>query len=180
MNDAPTLASLTGISFDDTDASNTFNNVTGTASGADRDTGASLAYSLPDGARDTSQSGYDAAQSGTYGTLYLNINSGAYLYIPNSSAIDGSKTTNTEQFNIRVSDGTLNETQTLTTTLNGVNDTPVLGSVSGFTLNDTANSDSFDPINASASATDRDRRKPLLTAFQGQVPIHHFQVSPML
>ena len=156
VNDAPTLASLTGISFDDTDASNTFNNVTGTASGSDRDTGASLAYSLPDGARDTSQSGYDAAQSGTYGTLYLNINSGAYLYIPNSSAIDGSKTTNTEQFNIQVSDGTLNETQTLTTTLNGVNDTPVLGSVSGFTLNDTANSDSFDPVNASASANDRD------------------------
>ena len=180
MNDAPTLASLTGISFDDTDASNTFNNVTGTASGADRDTGASLAYSLPDGARDTSQSGYDAAQAGTYGTLYLNINSGAYLYIPNSRAIDGSKTTNTEQFNIQVSDGTLNETQTLTTTLNGVNDTPVLGSVSGFTLNDTTivtaltlSMPAHPPMTVIAVT-------PLLTAFQGQVPIHHFQVLLML
>ena len=102
------------MTFTDTDASNSFNNVTGTADGTDRDTGASLAYNLPDGSSDTSQSGYDLAQAGSYGTLYLNQSSGAYLYIPDSNAIDSSRSSDTDQFDIRVSDGTLSETQTLT------------------------------------------------------------------
>lgn len=156
VNDTPTLSALTGMTFNDTDASNTFNNVTGTADGDDRDTGASLAYNLPDGSSDTSQSGYDLAEAGSYGTLYLNQSSGAYLYIPDSNAIDSSRSSDTDTFDIRVSDGTLSETQTLTATIDGVNDTPVLGSLSGFTLTDTTAQDSFDPVNASASATDRD------------------------
>ncbi|MBR9866131.1 MAG: hypothetical protein GYB18_03345, partial [Oceanospirillales bacterium] len=89
-NDTPEItASLTDTTYVETAADDTFNAVTGTLSGSDRDTVATATYAITGSSPDTSLSGYDRSKAGTYGTLYLNSVSGAYTYIPNDAAIEG-------------------------------------------------------------------------------------------
>ena len=166
-NDDPSLAAISGLTFTDTSGDDSFSDVTASLTANDRDTSDTLTFVLNGGSADTSQSGYTHAASGTYGTLYINSASGAYKYIPNDSAIEGTTSTRTESFGIGVSDGTSNASQTLTTTINGVDDVPVLASLSGITKTDTANDDSFSSDTASMSATERDSGDTLTYGISG-------------
>ena len=167
MNDAPTLTALSGLTFTDTSADDSFSEVTASLSANDRDVGASLTYALNGGSADTSQSGYTHSVSGTYGTLYLNSSSGNYKYIPNDSAIEGATSSQSESFTLGVSDGTATAVQTLTTTITGVDDIPILASLSGITKTDTADDDSFTSDVASMSVTERDTGDTLTYAITG-------------
>jgi len=66
-----------------------------------------------------------------------------------------------------VSDGTATAVQTLTTTITGVDDIPILASLSGITKTDTADDDSFTSDVASMSVTERDTGDTLTYAITG-------------
>ena len=132
------LASLSGISFTDTSGDDSFSAASATASGSDRDSADTLTYAISGQSADTSQSGYTHAAGGTYGTLYINSGTGAYKYIPTDSAVEGASSSQSESFTVTLSDGTATASQTLTATIGGVNDTPVLASLSGISFTDTS------------------------------------------
>ncbi len=127
-NDTPTLAaSLTSATYTDTAADDTFAAVTGTLSSTDRDAGDTATYSIAGQVADVSLAGYDVSTASAYGTLHLNSTSGAYTFVPNDTAIEGLKTTDTTSFTLTVTDASAaTDSQTLTITLNGTNDTPTL------------------------------------------------------
>ncbi len=158
-NDTPVLtASVTAHTFTDTAADDSFSAVTGTLSRDDRDSGDSATYSVTGGSAGTPISGFDIARSTDYGTLYLNSATGAYTFIPNDGAIEGLKTAATQSFTFTVTDGSgATDTKTLTITLDGANDTPVLtASVTAHTFTDTAADDSFSAVTGTLSREDRD------------------------
>ena len=118
-------ASVTSATYNDTAADDTFAAVNGTLTTLDRDAGDTAAYSVSGGASDNSLAGFDTSVAGDFGTLYLNSSSGAYRYVANDSAIEGLKTTDHVDFTVSVTDGSgASDSDTLTITLNGVNDTP--------------------------------------------------------
>src|SRR3569832_711909 len=124
VNDKPTLGVISPMSYQDTTFDDIFATQTGTLNGADRDND-TLTYHATGESSDVSQSGFDHSVAGTYGTLYFNASTGAYEYVANDGAIEGLKTTTSETFSFTASDGSLSSiAQTLTVTLNGVNDTP--------------------------------------------------------
>ena len=167
VNDTPTLASLTGISLVDTASDDTFTNTSGTASGADRDSGDTVAFALPNGGSDTSLSGYTQSEAGSFGTLYLNETSGAYTYMVNDRAVEARKTDASDQFSVQVSDGSLTATQTLTASVTGANDTPTIGSLSGFSITDTVEQDSFSAQSGAASGNDVDTGDTVVFGISG-------------
>ena len=125
VNDRPTLAAIPAMSYTDTSADDVFATKTGNLVGGDRDAGDTLTYHAVGEALDGSQTGFDHAVAGTYGTLYFNATTGAYEYIPNDGAIEGLKTDASETFSFSATDGALNSpTRVLTVTLHGNNDTP--------------------------------------------------------
>ncbi len=160
VNDKPTLGAISGMTYTDTSADDTFSTQSGSLVGADRDHD-TLTYHATGEGSDVSQSGFDHAVAGTYGTLYFNASTGAYEYIPNDGAIEGLKTTTSETFSFTASDGSLSSiAQTLTITLNGVNDTPdiVVGSASNQLTEDGGVGNGISgTASASATATLSDR-----------------------
>jgi VCBS repeat-containing protein len=121
-NDTPTLAAITPSSYIDTSVSNTFSNITGTLAGADRDSGQTLLYGIVGG---TVVSGISTSV-GIYGTLNLNISTGAYTFTPNATAINSlpAGSNPTASFSVTVSDGSLSTQKVLIVNLTGANDTP--------------------------------------------------------
>jgi len=138
-NDTPTLSAPSAASYTDTSATDTFSNTTGTLSGADRDTGASQTYGISTGTTggttDIGGTIYDVSKAGTYGTLYVKSSTGAYVYVPNASTINGVTANQSETFTVSVSDGSLSATQTYTVNITGANDTPTVsaGGTTGYT-----------------------------------------------
>ena len=59
---------------------------------------------------------------GTYGTLYLNTNTGDLLYVPDDTAIEGLTADATEEFNLNISDGTNQISQILKAVIIGADD----------------------------------------------------------
>ncbi|OOE33906.1 hypothetical protein BZG00_15965, partial [Salinivibrio kushneri] len=128
-NDTPVLNVVTSGSYTDTAANDTFSDITGTLSGSDRDSADTVSFEL-DGSSASSEVGFTVEKSSTYGTFYLNATSGAYKFVANDSAIEALKTTATATFDVNATDGVADSTaQTITITLNGANDTPVLNVV---------------------------------------------------
>lgn len=127
-NDTPELtATATSASYYDTDATDSFAMLNGSLSATDRDAGATQAYSIDGGVANTSLNGYTHSKLGSLGTLYIHDSSGAYVYVPNATAINALTSGNTqEQFTLRVSDGGASDTQTLTISAAGVSDQPVI------------------------------------------------------
>ena len=166
-NAAPQLASISGFSFTDTSADDSFSDQTGTLTGSDSDSGDTLTYAISGQSANTSQSGYTHAASGSYGTLYINSSSGAYKYIPTDSAVEGATSSQTDSFTLSLSDGTATATQSLTATIGGVNDTPVLAALSGISFTDTSGDDSFSVSTATASGSDRDSGDTLTYGVMG-------------
>ncbi|HZE16998.1 MAG TPA: nidogen-like domain-containing protein, partial [Mycobacterium sp.] len=75
----------------------------------------------------TSHGGYNIAEAGTYGTLYVNSASGAYEFIPNDAAINALPAAATEHFTVTVTDPAGNTAhQDFAVALTGVNDAPVV------------------------------------------------------
>ena len=166
-NTAPTLASISGIAFSDSANDDSFTLVSATLTGSDSDSGDTLTYSVSGGSSDTSVSGFTHSRAGTYGTLFLNSGSGAYRYVPNDSAIEGLKSDTSEDFTLSVSDGTASASQTLTASITGADDTLTVAALSGITLTDTANDDSFTTTTGSVSATERDTADTVSYAISG-------------
>ena len=69
------------------------------------------------------------SKTGSYGTLYLLSTTGAYVYVPNASAINALTANATETFTLTASDGGLSDQKTLTINLTGVNDIPLVTAV---------------------------------------------------
>src|SRR5438093_427809 len=90
-NDKPELsATLTGHTYTDTLADDTFADVSGTLRSEERRVGKEGTYWSDAGVAGTYLAGaYDSAKAGTYGTLYLNSTSGAYKFVANDAAIEG-------------------------------------------------------------------------------------------
>src|SRR5207245_823734 len=155
-NDTPILAAVTGASYTDTAGDDTFADVTGTLTSTDRDFGDSKSYSITGGVA-SSESGFTTEKTSAYGTLYLNSTSGAYKFVANDAAIEGLKTTDHVDFGLVVTDGSsATAGQTLTITLNGANDTPILAAVTGASYTDTAGDDTFADVTGTLTSTDRD------------------------
>ena len=166
-NTAPVLGSISGLAFNDTSSDDSFTNETGTLTATDSDTGDVLTYSISGGSSNFSLAGYDLARSSSYGTLYLNSSTGAYAYVPNDSAIEGTKTSVSDSFTLAVSDGSASATQTLTASINGAEDTPSLATLSGFTFTDTSANDSFSNVTGTALGSDLDSGETLTYAITG-------------
>ncbi len=167
VNDTPELNALSGISFSDTDADDSFSNVNASLTASDRDTGASLTYSADGATTNSSQSGFTHAVDGDYGTLYLNSSNGDYRYVPDDAAIEGLTAAASDEFTLSVTDGSASASQTLTASITGVNDAPVLSSISSLSFEDTAADNSFSAATDSLSATERDSGQSLTYSIAG-------------
>ena len=140
-NDIPTL-DITGSDWNITQGGDLSIDGTFTVTDNDRDAGTDQAFHIA-GGKDTSGSGTDGAH-GTdgdtnatfttdYGTLTLDPATGQWTYEANPDAIKGlgKDETKIETFEVTVTDEHgATSTQTITVTLNGINDAPWLGQTS--------------------------------------------------
>lgn len=121
QNNAPVAEALADINIEDTSSDDTFPNISAKINANDPD-GDNLAFAIANGTSDTSQTGFDLSLVGTYGTLYLNSNTGDLLYVPNDGAIEGLTANASEEFNLNISDGTNQISQTLKAFIIGADD----------------------------------------------------------
>lgn len=143
---APTITTPTTISLTDTVAADSFGNRTGTLSATDADGVAS--YGVQGGTPGTYTVGSDSFQvskAGTYGTLYVNSSTGAYVFVPDATAIDAVNggATPSETFTVTATDGNASPatgTATLTIEVTGANDTPATPTLDGATTDSLAQS----------------------------------------
>ncbi len=159
-NDTPELSPVS-LSFTDTAANDSFGSVKGTLVSTDRDAGDSATYGVSGGDRGfyrISGANYDVAKDGKYGTLFINSSTGAYVYVPDDSAIEARKTDTTESFTIRVTDASgANDTASFTVDIHGANDTPELyATLTRITYTDTSGDDTFFARAGTLYSTDRD------------------------
>ena len=170
-NDEPLLSPVTGFAFADTAASDDFDAVTGTLQATDVDAGAVQTYGIAGGASDgpvvVNGASYDVSQRGTYGTLYVNSATGAYVFVPDDAAINGLTADTTETFTFTVSDGTLTDSQAFEVALEGKNDKPELMAVTGPTYTDTKACDDFARATGTLQATDVDTDAALTYGIAG-------------
>jgi VCBS repeat-containing protein len=131
----PTLNAATGPTLIDTAALDLFTASGGSFAASSSQAGAALTFGIDGGtAGNTVMEGitYDISRTGLYGTLFLNSATGAYLYVPESAAVNALSAPTTENFTITVSDGTLSASQTYTVIINGTNDAAIItGSANG-------------------------------------------------
>ena len=97
----------------------------------------------------------------------MNSGTGAYRFVPNDSAIEGLTSNASEDFTLSVSDGTASASQTLTASITGADDTLTVAALSGITLTDTANDDSFSTSTGAVAATERDTADTVSYAISG-------------
>lgn len=160
VNQAPTLDTVSGGTVTDTANDDSYPPVTGTLTGSDPD-GDTVSFELADSSATDGtgdSAGFDVQKSTAYGTFYLNTTSGAYKFVANDAAVEALKTTQTVDFVVNATDGTADSaTQTLTISLNGVNDTPELSAtLTAHSYTDTAGNDTFASVTGSLSTADRD------------------------
>ena len=166
----PTLTASALADYADTSIANVFSAETGHLTATDSNTvpgptpgttlPATLSYGVSGGAPSTAVSGYNLADIGQYGTLYVNSSNGTYQYLPNSAAINAlpGNVTASDSFTLTVSDslGGLAATP-LAISLIGSNEMPVLAApVTPPTYVDTAAPDVFNTVTGHLSATDPD------------------------
>lgn len=160
VNHAPTLATVSNGTVTDTAGDDSYANVTGTLHGSDAD-GNPVSYELAGSSASSGtgdSAGFNVQKSSDYGTFYLNTASGAYKFVANDAAVEGLKTTQTADFTVNATDGVADSaTQTISISLDGVNDTPELSaSLTAFTFIDTSGNDSFTSVTGQLTSTDRD------------------------
>ena len=173
-NDAPELsASLTGHTYLDTSADDSFGNVSGTLSTDDPDDDDTAAYSIDGGVADDSRPGFNISSSSAYGTLYLDSTTGAYEFVPADGTIEGLKSDDSVSFTLTVTDSQgASDSETLTINLDGANDTPEAPPTNSVTT---------DEDNASAAtaigASDRDAGEVLTYSVKSGGEPDHGSVS---
>lgn len=130
VNPAPVLATPPVISLTDTAAADSFGNQSGVLSATDADGVAG--YGIQGGTPGSYTIGGDSFQvskAGTYGTLYVNSGTGAYVFVPDAAAINGvaGGATPSETFTVTATDGhapPATGTSTLRIEVSGANDAP--------------------------------------------------------
>ncbi|WP_371229626.1 beta strand repeat-containing protein [Pseudomonas sp. QE6] len=170
VNDTPELsASLTAKTYVDTSADNTFGSVTGQLTTVDRDAGETATYAIngaTTGSFDVNGHTYQQQLIGNFGTLYLDT-SGAYEYVPNDSAIEALEASTSENFTLKVTDGSgATDTKTLTISLTGAEDAPVVTAVVA-SYTDTAADDTFADTTGTLSVSSRDGDTSFTFALDG-------------
>ena len=160
VNQAPTLDPVSDGSVADTAIDDSYSPVSGQLTGSDPD-GDTVIFELADSsATDGSgdSAGFDVQKSTAYGTFYLNTTTGAYKFVADDAAVEALKTTQTVDFVVNATDGVLDsDPQTITITLNGINDTPDLAaSLPEHSYSDTPANDIFSSVTGSLSTADRD------------------------
>jgi len=157
-------ASLPAANYADSAAFDTFNPVSGSLSATETGTPPGTphyTFGIAGSAPSSTLAGYDTAEAGHYGTLYLNSTGGAYTYVPDSAAINALPLTATfagDSFALTVADG-LGGTGSAALTINvsGANDTPVLSaSLLSTSYADTAANDVFAPVTGTLTTADPD------------------------
>ena len=166
-NDAPALAApVTPPTYVDTSAANSFSAVTGQLSAHDPDIGATLAYTIGGAVTTSSLPGYQLAQAGVYGTVYVNSTSGAYAYLPDDAAINALQSgPASDNFTLTVSDQFgLTDSKPLTINLTGANDAPTLtASLTSASYADTAAADIFSAVAGQLAGSDVDNNGATLS-----------------
>ena len=150
------IGTYTDTSVNDTGFTNTTGNISATPS-----SGSIIGYGIDTGTTGgTTNIGgtiYDVSKAGTYGTLYVNSSTGAYVYVPTSdSVINATSSTVTDTFTIQATDSNGTGNGTLTITINGVNDTPELSTPTSASYIDTSATDTFSNTTGTLSASDAD------------------------
>ena len=121
VNESPVFSSNTyTANFADTAAQDIFSSVTGTFIASDTDAVSTLTYGISGGVT----SGSTVTKTGTFGTLSLNTETGAYTFEPNSTSINALTTSTTESFAITVGDGANTVNVSYMVTLVGTNEAP--------------------------------------------------------
>ena len=121
VNESPVFSSNTyTANFADTAAQDIFSSVTGTFIASDTDAVSTLTYGISGGVT----SGSTVTKTGTFGTLSLNTETGAYTFEPNSTSINALTTSTTESFAITVGDGANTVNASYMVTLVGTNEAP--------------------------------------------------------
>ena len=159
-SDTPVLSAPAAINLTDTTAVDTFSNVTGTLNASFVDTGTPLTYGITGGVSGSytvSAASYDLQKAGTYGTLYVNSSSGAYVFVPNAGAVNAvaAASSPSESFTVRATDSNLSGTSTLNVTVTGADDPTVITGLSTVSLTET-NSASSLSTTGQLTATDVD------------------------
>jgi VCBS repeat-containing protein len=160
----PTLNVLNGPTEIDTSIFDTFRATSGTftassASGAPLTfgiSGGTVAPVVVDGAH------FDVSKAGSFGTLYVDSATGAYVYVPNDDAINALQAPTTESFAITVSDGTQSAVEAFTIAIDGSNDAAhISGATTGAAIEagGIANATHGQPT-ASGTLTDSDVDNP--------------------
>ncbi|WP_130469897.1 VCBS domain-containing protein [Candidatus Magnetaquicoccus inordinatus] len=162
-NDAPVWSTIAATSYSDSSSSDSFTLESGNWVASDSDKGALLSYGIEGGALSNGL----VSKVGSYGTLSIDVSTGAYSYTPVASAINALTADSSESFQITVSDGLASSAATYTIHLTGVNDTPQLATVEEATLSDSALADTFLAIERSLSGSDRDSGQTLSYGIQG-------------
>lgn len=124
-NDAPTFSNTAPtITYNGSTVDE--NSLTGNI-GATDDTGNHIVYSIDGQVEDNSDPDFTHSKTGDYGTLYINENTGAYKFVPNSDAINGADSTVFEEFKFNATnDLGISNSQSLTINIIGTNDAPVI------------------------------------------------------
>ena len=125
---APTFTIASGPVETDTVRFDTFAATGGTFSASSSDNGA-LTFGISGGTAGSTVLGgaaFDVSETGAFGTLFVNSATGAYMFVPNSDAINALTEPTTQTFVVTVSDGTLSTSQTFTIDINGVNDAAII------------------------------------------------------
>jgi VCBS repeat-containing protein len=149
------------VVYTDTSASDTFSSISGTINAVDID-GDTRTFSIKDAVENASLVGFTHAKAETFGTLYINSASGAYIFVPNTSAINARISGSASAdllFIVRVGDGTATTEQNLTIRIAaGANDAPVFTSdaVTINNLNDTTAVDDIANASGIITSTDAD------------------------
>ena len=141
-SDTPVLGPPAAIGLTDTTAVDTFSNVTGTLNASFVDTGTPLTFGITggvSGAYTISAASYDLQKAGTYGTLYVNSSSGAYVFVANAGAVNAvaGASSPSESFTVSATDSNLTGTNTLSVTVTGADDPTVITGVSTASLIET-------------------------------------------
>ncbi len=150
VNDAPNIVALAAQgTLSETRLSSSLSgaHLSGVLAGSDVDS--STAFGIAGGVADVSRVGYDQSKVGTHGTLFINSVTGAYLYVPLSSAVEAMDDTETaiDSFSLTITDVEgLSASTPFTITLTGADDAPVLAAITAASIID-------DPLSAATTDT---------------------------
>ena len=136
-NDAPAqTVSLTAASYVDTALKDVFSPVSGSQSVLDPDS-STFTFGVTGSTSATTAStrvGFNLAMAGNFGTLHLNSTSGAYIFVPDSAAINAlpEGVDRLATFTLSVSDGSGGtDSKLVAISISGANDASVISGVSG-------------------------------------------------